>query len=125
MKTIMLTSQNKEDSIKSVNYLVEDIKAREDANHKLYFRFLMAGAYMVSMGCEDTDGVKHFVGEHEIIFMPSNRTQDIERLKELKDIVWLKNCMIIAGDGDKPKKLRNSLIDWLLEKKEDFESEED
>ena len=123
MKTIIFYIDDATDGIKAVQYLTDDIKAREDANHKLYFSFLMNGAWMVSMGCEDTDGKKHFIGEHEIVFMPTNRQRDIERLKDVKTVVWFKNCMIIAGEGAKPTELRQLLIDWLLEKKEDFNYE--
>ena len=115
MDSIIFYITDREEGTKAVQYLCEDIKARQDAEHKLYFKFLLSGAYMVSMGCEDTDGNKHFIGEHEIIFMPVGRQSDIERLKDTKNVIWYKNCMIMAGDSDKTKELRQVLIDWLLE----------
>lgn len=124
MKSIIFYVTNSEDSAKAVKYLTDAIKAREDAAHKLYFKFLMGGAYMLAMGCEDNKGEKYFVGNHEIIFIPSIRQRDIDRLKELKEVVWYKNCMIISGDNGKAVALRDLLIDWLLEKKEDFDYEE-
>lgn len=120
MKTIIFYIVDRENGISAVRGLCDDIQAREDAKHKLYFKFLMNGTYMISMGCKDTDGIKHFVGNHEIIFIPANRQQDIERLKETKNVVWYKNCMIMAGEGEHPTRLRSILIDWLLEKMEDI-----
>ena len=118
VKTIMFYIVNKEDGVKAVKYLTEDIKAREDANHQLYFRFLLGGAYMVSRGRVNKLGIKELIGNNEIVFIPSIRQRDIERLKDLKNVIWFKNVMVIAGKNKKAKELRNLLIDWLLENKE-------
>ena len=120
MKSIIFYITDKSDGVKAVQDLCDSIKAREDAGHKLYFKFLMAGAYVITMGTEDADGNKFFVGEHEIIFIPVHRQGDIERLKETKEVVWYKNCMIMAGDNEKARALRDLLIDWLLEIKQDW-----
>lgn len=116
--TIMFYIVDQEDGINAVKYLTEDIKSREEANHKLYFRFLLGGAYVVSRGHVNDQGIKEMIGNNEIIFIPSIRQRDIERLKELKNVIWYKNIMTIAGKSKKSKELRQLLIDWLLEKRE-------
>lgn len=121
MKTVIFYSTDIHDSVTAVKYLVDDIKAEEEANHKLFFKFLFENAYYISMGCVDDEGKRHFIGEHEVIFMPSERELDIERLKQTKDVVMYRNCMAISGD--KAKEFRKTLIDWLLEKKEDLGNE--
>lgn len=118
MKTIIFYTTDANDAVTSAQDLSDSIVLREDAKHKLYFRILFGGAYVISMGCVDVDGKKQFIGNHEIIFIPARRQQDIERLKESKDVVWYKNCMIMAGSGEKATALRDLLIDWLLEKTE-------
>lgn len=123
MKTIIFYITDHEEIVKSVKNLTDDIKNREDASHQLYFKFLMGGAYTISRGRTDKNGVRELTGEHEILFIPSTRQRDIERLKETKTVIWYKNAMIIAGDGEKPKELRRLLINWLLNDKEEFNYE--
>lgn len=113
MKTIIFYANSLEDSTTSLDYLINDIKDRDDAQHKLFFSFLMAQTYRISMGTQTDDGERHFVGEHEVIFIPSGRQQDIDRLKETKDVIFYKNCMSVAGPQRAEK--RQKLIDWLLE----------
>lgn len=125
MKTIIFYTKDRDEAIRSVEFLTKDIQSREDASHQLYFRFLMAGAYSVARGTTDEKGNKELTGEHEIIFIPFNRQRDIERLKELKEVIWYKNAMIIAGNGEKPTELRRLLINWLLNDKEEFVNEKD
>lgn len=121
MDTILFYITDKEDGLKAIKALTDDIKNDNDADHKLYFRFLMADTYQVSMGCEDEEGKKHLIGEHEILFMPSTRLGKFDTsFDENKNIIFQKNCMLIVGDGDKPKAYRKLLIDWLLEKKKEI-----
>ena len=121
METIIFYITDKEDGLKAIKALTDDIKTNEDANHKLYFRFLMADTYQVSMGCTDDDGKKHLIGEHELLFMPSTRLGKLDTsFDQNKNIIFQKNCMLIVGDGDKPKAYRELLIDWLLEKKKEI-----
>ena len=121
VETILLYITDKEDGLKAIKYLTDDIKADTDADHKLYFGFLMADTYRVSMGCEDEDGKKHFIGKHELLFMPSTRLGKLDTsFDQNKKIIFQKNCMIISGDGEKATALRKLLIDWLLEKKKEI-----
>ena len=67
------------------------------------------------------EGKKHLIGEHELIFIPSTRLGKFDTsFDENKNIIFQKNCMLIVGDGDKPKAYRKLLIDWLLEKKKEI-----
>ena len=119
MKTIIFYTNSREDSLASVEYLINDIKSRDDAQNKLFFSFLMENTYRISMGTKTDDGEKHFIGEHEVIFIPGGRQQDIERLKEVKNVIFYKNFMSIAVPQRTEK--RNKIIDWLLELTEDIE----
>lgn len=121
MDTIIFYITDKEDGLKAIQYLTDDIKADKDADHQLYFRFLMADTYQVSMGCVDDEGVKHMIGEHELLFMPSTRLGRLDvSFDQNKHVIFQKNCMLIAGDGEKPQAYRRLLIDWLLEKKKEI-----
>ena len=121
VKTILLYVTDKEEGVKAIKYLVDDIQKNEDANHKLFFKFLFNGAYYISMGTTDKEGARHFIGNHEVIFMPQARLNSlIDSFADNKNIIAQKNCMIIAGDSEKTVKLRSDIIDWLLEKSEDI-----
>ena len=121
LETILFYITDKEDGLKAVKYLTDDIKADEDANHKLYFRFLMADTYQVSIGCTDDDGQKHLIGNHEVLFVPESRLGKLDTsFNQNKNIIFMKNCMFIAGDGEKASSTRKLLIDWLLEKKKEI-----
>ena len=121
METILFYITDKEEGLKAIKFLTDDIKANDDANHKLFFKFLMADSYYISMGTTDDEGQKHFIGEHEVIFMPQTRLGKLDTtFNENKKIIFMKNCMIIAGDGKKAKAMRELIIDWLLEKKKEI-----
>lgn len=121
VKTILFYITNKEDGLKAIQYLIDDIKANEEAQHKLFFKFLFEGAYYISMGTTDDEGKRYLIGDHEVIFMPQPRMGSMEEsFKQNKNIIFQKNCMIIAGDNGKAKTLRNVVIDWLLEKTEEI-----
>lgn len=117
MKTIIFTGSNPENHYKAIGFLCEAIKDRKDADHKIFVRSVMPHVHLMSMGCEATDGEKHFIGEHEIIFIPSTMDEEIERLKRTKEVVMCKNGMSFVGE-DVTKV--NQIIDWLLEKTEDI-----
>jgi len=119
VKTILFYVTDQNDGLKAIKYLIDDIKADPEADHKLFFKFLMQGAYYISMGTVDNEGKRHMIGDHEVIFMPATRLGSLEN----KNIIFQKNCMFIAGDSEKTVEFRKLLIDWLLEKKEELENE--
>lgn len=121
VETILFYITDKEDGLKAIKALTDDIKSNDDANHKLYFRFLMADTYQVSMGMKDEEGKPHLIGIHEILFMPETRLGRLDTsFNHNKKIIFQKNCMFIVGEGDKAKATRQLLIDWLLEKKKEI-----
>lgn len=121
MKTIIFVVHSQEEGIKSVTQLVNDIKATEEANHKIFFTNLPGNVYYICKGEAEEDGKKHFTGSHEVIFVPLERLSiAISRFKD-KEIVLEKNCMTLSGKGEKAKKNRTIIIDWLLEKMEEIE----
>lgn len=121
METIIFYVTDKKNGVKAVQDLVDDIKANKDAEHKLFFKFLMADTYHISMGTTDDKGNRHLIGEHEVIFIPQTRLGKLDAtFNENKKILYMKNCMTICGDGKKPKAMRALLIDWLLEKKKEI-----
>ena len=121
VKTILLYITDKEDGLKAIQYLVDDIKANDEAHHKLYFKFLFNDAYYISMGTTDKDGKRYLIGDHELIFMPQTRLGSItDSFNQNKDIIFQKNCMVIAGDNEKAKAFRELIINWLLEKTEEI-----
>ena len=121
VQTILLYINDKEDGLKAIQQLVDDIKANEEANHKLFFKFLMADSYYISMGTTDDEGKRYLIGNHEVIFMPITRLGKLETsFNQNKKIIFQKNCMILTGDGEKPKAMRSLIIDWLLEKKKEI-----
>lgn len=118
VKTILFYVTDQENGIKAIKYLVDDIKANPEANHKLFFKFLMKGAYYISMGTTDDEGKRYLIGDHEVIFMPQTRLGFLDG--QNKNVIFQKNCMILAGDDDKTREFRGLIIDWLLEKREDL-----
>ena len=100
MDTIVYYAQTREEALKSVTVLCNYIKAREDANHQLFFSQRLMGEYMIGRGAE-IDGKKQFVSNRELIIFPAYRTEDFERLKRVKNVVGLNNCMCIVGEGYK------------------------
>lgn len=112
MQTVVLLITNKEEGFKSVMTMSEAIKAREDANHKLFFTQRLFGTYMICKGEKGADGKAHYTGDREIIFCPAGRE---EQIGSGKDIVEAKNCMCICGDGEKAQSRLQGYISWLLE----------
>lgn len=120
VKTIIFTATDPEALYKSIGLLCETIKIRSDTEHKLFVSPLMNHTYLVSMGCVDTDGERHFIGNHEAIFIPANRVGEIMRLEQTKNVYAKTNCMMFVGETEEKQKRVNDLIDWLLEIKEDI-----
>lgn len=119
LKTIIFWANSKEDIIKSIAFLSEVIKNREDTQHKLFFAPLMLNIFKMGMGELDENGRPHFTGNHEIIFMPK-RDGDIQRLIQTKRIRYSKNCMCFVGDSEAKQKKANDIVDWTLEIKEEI-----
>lgn len=119
LKTIIFFGRTPEELYKSIAYICECIKERKDAAHKLYISPLMNHIYLLSMGCVDTDGVKHIIGNHEIIFMP-DKQEEMDRLKQNKKVIFSKNCMCFVGDSEKKLQKTQDIIDWVLEIKEEI-----
>ena len=123
METILLLATKPIDAHQSLSYICEDIKANEEADHQLYFRRVMFGAFTISKGkVTETDlggGLTkkdcELTGEHELIIFPAAYEEQLEKLKSSgKTLVLVRNCMCIAGEGEKKKTLRSAIIDWLL-----------
>ena len=124
MKSVIFLVYNKEDGLATITQLTQDIKASEDANHKLYFRSLFRGIYTITRGETDENGNKSLVGEREVIFLPMDDTNtskiNLGKMSENKEVIFMDNCMFICGDSNKKDKRRKDLINWLLEKCEGF-----
>ena len=124
METILLLATKPIDAHQSLSYICEDIKGREDANHQLFFRRVMFGAFTISKGrVSETDlggGLTkkdcELTGEHELIIFPAAYEEQLEKLKTSgKRLVLVKNCMSIAGPSEKKQVFRKAIIDWLLD----------
>ena len=113
MESIMLIATKREEALACVSALTDDIKALPvEHQHKLYFRQILMGSYVIF----PKEGDK--VGDKELIIFPASREEDLERLKGTKNIVLLKNCMYVVGDTDHTKDIRHNIIFYLLSKEE-------
>ena len=118
MSTIIFFSTSSEDHVKSVEALVEALKADGRCEHKICFRPITVNFYQILRGELDDDGNMQPIGCHEILYLPVNREAEIARLEATKNVVLKKNSMCFVGnDETKVKKL----IDWLLEETEEIE----
>ena len=117
MKTFIFFSTGSKEHIKSSECLVNAIKDDERCAHKLYFRPIMANVYQVIRAAKDEKDILQIVGCHELLFVPANRHDLIDRLENTKNVVQKINCMCIVNDDERTKKL----IDWLLEEVEEIE----
>lgn len=128
MKTIIFLVFNKEDGLATVTQLTQDIKANEEANHKLFFRNLFKGKYCIAKGEPGEDGKPVMNGDREIIFLPMDDRSiskiALARLAEGKEILMVKNCMCLCGDGEAKQNRRRKVIDWLLELTDDITESE-
>lgn len=117
MSTIIFFSTSSDDHIKSINCLVDALRADGRCEHKICFRPLTVNFYQLIRGVVQDNGTMLPIGCHEILYLPSNRTEEIERLERTKNVVLKKNSMCFVNNEDKTKKL----VDWLLEETEEIE----
>lgn len=124
METILLLATKPIDAHQALSYICADIKDDEKADHQLYFSRMMFGAFTISKGIiKETDlggGLTQkdcaFTGEHELIIFPAVYEEQLEKLKTSgKNILFVKNCMSIAGPSEKKQVFRKAIIDWLLD----------
>lgn len=120
MSTVIFISTSPDDHIRSVNTLVEAIMADERCNHKMCFRPITVNFYQFIRGELDKEGHMQPIGCHEILYLPSVRTEEIARLERTKNVVLKINSMCFVGDNDKKKLKVKKIIDWLLEETEDI-----
>ena len=121
MSTIIFFSTSSDDHVKSINCLVEALRADGRCEHKICFRPITQNFYQILRGVVQDNGSMIPVGCHEILYLPSNRTEEIERLERTKNVVLKINSMCFVGDNDKKKRKVKKIIDWLLEEMEEIE----
>ena len=121
MSTIIFFSTSSDDHLKSIETLVEALRADGRCEHKICFRPITQNFYQILRGELDDDGHMQPIGCHEILYLPSNRTEEIERLERTKNVVLKINSMCFVGDNDKKKYKVKKLINWLLEEMEEIE----
>lgn len=117
MSTIIFFSTSSDNHVKSINCLVDALRADGRCEHKICFRPITVNFYQLIRGVVQDNGTMLPVGCHEILYLPSNRTEEIERLERTKNVVLKKNGMCFVNKEDKTKKL----IDWLLEETGEIE----
>ena len=120
MSTIIFFSTSSEDHIKSIETLVEALRADGRCEHKICFRPITLNFYQILRGELDDDGNMQPIGCHEILYLPVNRTEEIARLERTKNVVLKINSMCFVGDNDKKKHKVKKIIDWLLEETEEI-----
>lgn len=117
MSTIIFFSTSSEDHVKSIETLVEALRADGRCEHKICFRPITVNFYQILRGVVQDNGTMIPVGCHEILYLPVNRESEIARLEATKNVVLKKNGMCFVNKEEKTKKL----IDWLLEETEEIE----
>lgn len=120
MSTIIFFSTSSDDHVTSIGTLVDALKADGRCEHKICFRPITQNFYQIIRGVVQDNGTMIPVGCHEILYLPSNRTEEIERLERTKNVVLKINGMCFVGDNDKKKRKVKKLIDWLLEETEEI-----
>ena len=121
MSTIIFFSTSAEDHVKSIETLVEALRTDGRCEHKICFRPITLNFYQLIRSELDDDGHMQPIGCHEILYLPANRKEEIERLERTKNVVLKINSMCFVGDNDKKKRKVKKLIDWLLEETEEIE----
>jgi len=116
MSTIIFFSTSSKDHVKSVETLVEALRADGRCEHKICFRPITQNFFQFIRGELDDNGVMQPIGCHEILYLPSVRKAEIERLKRTKNVIIKKNSMCFVNKEEKTKKL----VDWLLEETEEI-----
>lgn len=120
MSTIIFFSTSSDDHIKSVETLVDGLNADERCKHKICFRPITMNFFQFIRGEKDEEDHMQPIGCHEILYLPVNRQEEINRLKRTKNVVLEINGMCFVGDNDKKKLKLKKIIDWLLEEREDI-----
>ena len=121
MSTIIFFSDSSDDHVKSVETLVDALKADGRCDHKICFRPITMNFFQFIRGVKDDEKGMFPIGCHEILYLPINREEEIGRLERTKNVVLKINSMCIVGDSDKKKRKVKKLIDWLLEETEEIE----
>ena len=122
METVLLLAKTPDEAHQCVSYLCTDIQNTEEANHKLYFRRIMFGAFHICQGETDEEtGEKRLTGDREIVIFPAVYEEQLENLKGGKTLVLCKNAMCVVGEGETKVLRRSNLISWVLgDKKFDY-----
>ena len=120
MSTIIFFSTSSDDHLKSIETLVEALRADGRCEHKICFRPITQNFYQILQGALDDDGHMQPIGCHEILYLPANRKEEIERLERTKNVVLKINSMCFVGNNDKKKHKIKKLINWLLEETEEI-----
>lgn len=118
MRTVLLFANRREDALKSVEAICNDVKAREDANHKLAFARRLMGSFLIAPYETDAEGNKHLAGDRELLLFPALKVEEFEKLKSVKNVESIHNAKWVIGDGPWKVKRRQDLIDWLLGKRD-------
>lgn len=121
MSTIIFFSTSSDDLVKSVDTLVEALRADGRCEHKICFRPITQNFFQFIRGELDDDGVMQPIGCHEILYLPSIREAEIERLERTKNVVLKINGMCFVGNNDQKKYKVKKIINWLLEETEEIE----
>ena len=120
MSTIIFVSNLADDQTKSIEALVNALKADGRCEHKICFRPITTNFFQFIRGVKDDDKGMFPIGCHEILYLPINRKEEIERLERNKNVIIKINSMCFVGDSDKKKKKLKNIIDWLLEETEEI-----
>ena len=118
MSTVIFFSTSAEDQMKSIETLVNGIKADGRCDHKVCFRPVTVNMFQFIGGVKNKDGSMEPIGCHEILYLPSTRIADIARLERTKNVVLRINSMCFVGDNDKKQRKLKKVIDGLLEETE-------
>ena len=121
MSTIIFFSTSSDDHVKSIETLIEALKADGRCEHKICFRPITLNFYQIIRGEKDDKGNMQPIGCHEILYLPVNREEEIARLERTKNVILKINSMCFVGDNDKKKLKVKKIIDWLLEEREGIE----
>lgn len=106
METKIFIAHDKEAALACVQQLCEDVKAREDANHKLYFARRMFCFFQITD--KETRSVL-IIGAN--VFESESNAQHLRGLHVVDEV---KNCMSLVGESKEKIAKRKELIDWLL-----------
>lgn len=110
METKIFIAQTKESALACVQHLCEDVKSREDANHKLFFARRMFNFFQITN--RETRSVL-IIGAN--VFESESNAQHLKGLHVVDEV---KNCMSLVGESEDKAKKRKEIIDWLLDKEE-------